>query len=154
MKKTSRAGSAVMVDISEKEIARRVAVASGTVKVSPRTMRMIKDNRVPKGDVLVVARIAGIQAAKRTSQLIPLCHPLQLTSVTVDARVAGARRIEVVSEVVNVGRTGPDMEALVSVSTACLTIYDMIKSLDREATVERIYLRSKSGGRSGTYTRR
>lgn len=145
-------GNARMVDVGDKAVTRRRAVARGEVLMSPATARAIVDGTLPKGDVLAVARIAGIQAAKRTSDLIPLCHPLMLSAVSVDLTVdAAAVRIEAVVE--TTGQTGVEMEALTACSVAALTLYDMCKSADKDMVIGNIALWHKSGGRSGEYTR-
>ena len=147
-------GQARMVDVGGKEATRRRAVASGTVTMSSEALAAIRDGQVPKGDVMASARLAGIQAAKRTAELIPLCHPLRLTHVEVAITVDEAgRRVRIESQVEAVERTGVEMEALVAVSVAALTIYDMAKSLDRAMVIGDITLDEKSGGRSGTYRR-
>ncbi len=145
-------GNARMVDVGDKAVTRRRAVARGEVLMSPATARAIVDGALPKGDVLAVARIAGIQAAKRTSDLIPLCHPLMLSAVSVDLTVdVAAVRIEAVVE--TTGQTGVEMEALTACSVAALTLYDMCKSADKDMVIGNIALWHKSGGRSGEYTR-
>jgi cyclic pyranopterin phosphate synthase len=147
------AGASRMVDTSAKPETQRVARASGLVRMARETAALIRDRGVAKGDVLEVARLAGIMAAKRTGELIPLCHPLPLTSVEVHFAWEGDEvlRVEAVARVV--GRTGVEMEALTAVSVAALTVYDMCKAVDRGMTVERIRLEEKSGGKSGTYRR-
>jgi cyclic pyranopterin monophosphate synthase len=145
-------GKAHMVDVGDKAVTRRRAVARGEVLMSPATARAITDGALPKGDVLAVARIAGIQAAKRTSDLIPLCHPLMLSAVSVELTVVDAAvRIEAVVE--TTGQTGVEMEALTACSVAALTLYDMCKSADKDMVIGNIALWHKSGGRSGEYTR-
>lgn len=141
-----------MVDVSAKPETERVAVADGHVRVSAAARRAIRDRAITKGDPLQVARIAGIQAAKRTSEWIPLCHPLPLTRVEVDLepRRDGYR---IVARVATVGRTGVEMEALVAVSAAALALYDMLKAVDRAIVIGPIQLREKRGGRSGDYRR-
>jgi len=143
-----------MVDISEKADATRDATARGTIHLRPETLRMILDKSIPKGDVLAVARVAGIMAAKGVDRLIPLCHPLLITSAEVTFRPDADRgTIEIESRVKVHGKTGAEMEALTAVSVAALTIYDMCKARDKEMTIENIRLVSKRGGRSGTYRR-
>jgi cyclic pyranopterin phosphate synthase len=145
-------GRAAMVDVSEKSETERIAVARGRVRMRPETLALIGAGDVPKGDVLATARIAGIMAAKRTHELIPLCHPLPLSSVKVDLACEPAGScvaIEATCRVV--GRTGVEMEALTAVSVAALTVYDMCKAVDRGMTIEGVELVHKSGGRSGTY---
>src|SRR5579864_7819869 len=147
-------GASRVVDTSAKPETLREARASALVRVAPATLVLIRDRSLSKkGDVLEVARLAGIMAAKRTGDLIPLCHPLPLTGVTLDFAFAGddLLRIEATARVV--GRTGVEMEALTAVSVAALTVYDMCKAVDRTMTIERIRLEEKSGGRSGTFRR-
>jgi cyclic pyranopterin phosphate synthase len=145
-------GRARMVDVGDKPVTRRRAVARATVHTTAEVARSIADGSAKKGDVLAVARVAGIQAAKRTSELIPLCHPLALTKVTVDLTV-GATTIAVEATVETTGQTGVEMEALTAASVAALTVYDMCKSADRAMTITDIALWEKSGGKSGDYTR-
>lgn len=145
-------GNAVMVDVSEKDETERVAIAKGLVRMQPETLAKIQEGRVKKGDVLGVARLAGIQGAKRTSDLIPLCHPLPLTSVELDLVCDPERSAVKISACCKVkSRTGVEMEALTAVSVAALTIYDMCKALDRAMQITDIRLTHKSGGKSGTY---
>ncbi len=145
-------GQARMVDVSEKDVTVRTARAAGRVMVSPETLALITEGRVPKGDVFSVARTAAIMAAKRTSELIPLCHPLILDQVTVDFSCdEAARAIDIEAAVKLSGRTGAEMEALTAVSVAALTIYDMCKAADRGIRIGNIRLIHKSGGKSGTY---
>lgn len=143
-------GNARMVDVGAKESSQRVAVASGKISLSPKTAELIRSGGHKKGDVLAIARIAGIQAAKSCSQLIPLCHPLMLTSVSVDIEV-GLDAVSVSACCKVLGQTGVEMEALTAVSVACLTIYDMCKAVDKEMLIGEIRLLEKSGGRSGHY---
>jgi cyclic pyranopterin phosphate synthase len=140
-----------MVDVGAKQETERLARAAGLVHMQPATLALIRDRKLAKGDVLEVARLAGIMAAKKTADLIPLCHPLPLTSVTVDFtfREPDAVEIEAVAKVF--GRTGVEMEALAAVSVAALTIYDMCKSADRGMTIDQIRLVEKRGGKSGHY---
>ena len=145
-------GRAWMVDVGDKDETRRRAVARAKVTMSPETVAALSEGVVPKGDVLAVARLAGIQAAKRTSELVPLCHPVSLTSVTVDLSLGGAS-VEVEASAETVGRTGVEMEALTACAIAALTVYDMCKSLDRSITIEDLALWEKSGGRSGHWRR-
>jgi cyclic pyranopterin phosphate synthase len=148
------AGSARMVDVSAKPATAREAVASGVVHMAPATVAAIVERTVAKGDVLAVARIAGIQGAKRTSDLIPLCHPLAITSVAVElAPTVDAGRVEIVARVKTTGPTGVEMEALTAVSVAALTLYDMVKAIDRAVVIDEIRLEEKSGGRSGHWRR-
>jgi len=146
-------GEANMVDVSGKSDTRRVAVATGLVRMSPATLREIIEGGLPKGDVLAVARIAGIQGAKRCSDLIPLCHPLPLDKVTVGFEATGPDCLEIRAECRVTGRTGVEMEALTAVSVAALTIYDMCKAIDKGMVIEAIRLERKEGGKSGTWTR-
>jgi cyclic pyranopterin phosphate synthase len=147
-------GNARMVDVSEKPISDRRAVACAVVKLSAETARRVAAGDAPKGDVLTVARIAGIQAAKRTSELIPLCHPLPLAHVDVSASVDPERgEIELICEARTTGRTGVEMEALTGVSVAALTVYDMVKAIERGAEITQVRLLAKSGGRSGSWAR-
>jgi len=141
-----------MVDVGAKEKTERVAVASGRVRMSPEALSAIGQNRVEKGDVVAAARLAGIMAAKKTAELLPLCHPLGLSGVEVEVRV-GRSAIEVMATVKTVERTGVEMEALMAVSAAALTVYDMLKSIDRAMVIEAVQLELKSGGRSGLYVR-
>ena len=145
-------GRARMVDVSSKEPTHRRAVARGRVTMQPEVARALRAGEVGKGDVLAVARVAGIQAAKRTSELIPLCHGLAVSSVAVDFEV-GDDWVVIESQVETVDRTGVEMEALTACAVAALTIYDMCKSMDRSMTIGEIALWEKSGGRSGTYRR-
>jgi len=147
-------GNVRMVDVTEKEPTERKAVAQGVISMNPSTFRMIKNRKVKKGNVLETARIAGIMAAKKTSDLIPMCHPLNLTHIAVDfypEESSGSIRIE--SSVKVLSRTGVEMEALTAVSVAALTIYDMCKSYDREMTISDIFLIEKEGGKSGKFIR-
>ncbi|MFO0930379.1 MAG: cyclic pyranopterin monophosphate synthase MoaC [Gemmataceae bacterium] len=145
-------GAARMVDTSPKAETLRQARASALVKMAPATLALIRQGTMSKGDVLGVARLAGIMAAKRTGELIPLCHPLPITSATVDFTYVGDDTLRIDATVRIVARTGVEMEALTAVSVAALTVYDMCKAVDRVMTVERIRLEEKSGGRSGTFT--
>lgn len=149
-----RQGRLRMVDVSDKDVTLREARASGTVVLLPETMRRIAEHSITKGNVLEAARLAGIMAAKRTWELIPLCHPIQLTSVEVNFEVGkGGDRIHITSAVKTADRTGVEMEALVAVTHAALTIYDMCKAIDRGMRIEDVELTYKSGGKSGTYVR-
>jgi cyclic pyranopterin phosphate synthase len=141
-----------MVDVGDKAVTRRRAVARATVHTTAEVARSIADGSSKKGDVLAVARVAGIQAAKRTSELIPLCHPLALTKVAVELTV-GTTSIAVEATVETTGQTGVEMEALTAASVAALTVYDMCKSADRSMTITDVALWEKSGGKSGDYTR-
>lgn len=145
-------GRAVMVDVSEKETTLREAVACGSVFMKPETFRLIADKKIAKGDVLGVARIAGIMGAKRTPDLIPMCHPLTITSVTLDfSSIEAESRIDIEARVKIAGKTGVEMEALTAVSVAALTIYDMCKAVDRSMVISNIHLMEKSGGKSGHF---
>jgi cyclic pyranopterin phosphate synthase len=146
-------GGSRMVDTSDKPETLRQARASGLVRMAPATASLIRDRGVAKGDVLEVARLAGIMAAKRTGQLIPLCHPLPLTSVALHLAFESDAVLRIEATVRVFGRTGVEMEALTAVSVAALTVYDMCKAVDRGMTIERIRLEEKSGGRSGTFHR-
>jgi len=148
------AGEAHMVDVGDKGETHRVAVAAGHVRMEPATLDAILAGNAKKGDVLGTARIAGIMAAKKTSDLIPLCHPLLLTKITVDIEPdAALPGLRVFAEVRLKGQTGVEMEALTAVSVACLTIYDMAKALDKAMTIGDVRLVSKSGGKSGDFRR-
>jgi cyclic pyranopterin phosphate synthase len=143
-----------MVDVGDKPPTERHAVAQAVVSVSPATAQTVLAGDAPKGDVIGVARIAGIQAAKRTSELIPLCHPLALSFVGVEADVdAGAGRIVITAEARTTGPTGVEMEALTAASVAALTVYDMVKGIERGAEIASVALLEKSGGRSGEWRR-
>src|SRR6266404_2362014 len=144
-------GASRMVDTSDKPETLREARASGKVRMAPATLALIRDKKLAKGDVLEVARLAGIMAAKRTGDLIPLCHPLPITSATVDFAYEGDDLLRIEATVRIFGRTGVEMEALTAVSVAALTVYDMCKAVDRVMSVERIRLEEKSGGKSGTF---
>jgi cyclic pyranopterin phosphate synthase len=146
-------GASRMVDTSAKPETLREARASAIVRLEPATVTLIRDRALAKGDVLEVARLAGIMAAKRTGELIPLCHPLPITAVTIDFAFPSADAVRIEATVRVFGRTGVEMEALTAVSVASLTIYDMCKSVDRAMTIEQIRLEAKSGGRSGTFQR-
>ena len=146
-------GASRMVDVSGKESSLRTARASGLVRLKPSTLTMILDRKVGKGDVFEVARLAGIMGAKRTGELIPLCHPLGLDALEVHFETLDDCTIRVEAIARLEGRTGVEMEALVAVTTSCLTIYDMCKAADREMVIDSIRLEEKSGGRSGHYLR-
>lgn len=149
-----REGNARMVDVSEKPPTEREAIARGSVNMRPETIRLIRERAIKKGDVITVAKIAGIMAAKRTADLIPMCHPLNITSVNVDITVDDeGNRVDIESKVRTVGQTGVEMEALTAVSVAALTIYDMCKAVDKEMTISDIMLVEKKGGRSGHFKR-
>lgn len=142
-----------MIDVSSKSQAFRKAVARGEVRLKGETIRMIRDGLLPKGDVLATARVAGILAAKETPRLIPLCHPLSLSNVTVELSLK-KDRVEIEATVAALERTGVEMEALTAVSISALTVYDMCKGVDRSGMISRLRLVFKSGGRSGTFRRR
>ena len=145
-------GRAVMVDVSDKDVTERTATARGTVSMAPETVRRIAAGGVAKGDVLTVARLAGIMAAKRTAELIPLCHPLALTAIDVDLRCDEERGVVDIEATCRLaGRTGVEMEALTAVSVAALTVYDMCKAVDRGMRIGDMRLVHKAGGRSGTF---
>jgi cyclic pyranopterin monophosphate synthase len=144
-------GEARMVDVSAKETTERVATAEGRVTMSRSTLDLVLKGDAKKGDVLGAARIAGIMAAKRTHDLIPLCHPLPITKVEIQIEPAGKRGLIVRATVKVKGQTGVEMEALTAVSVACLTIYDMVKAVERGMTIEGIHLVEKRGGKSGHY---
>lgn len=146
-------GRAHMVDISEKDISVRVAIASSMVTMDPSTLKAIKQGKIGKGDVLAVAQIAGIQGAKATSQWIPLCHPLPLTGVNIVFTDNGLDELYIEASVKTEGKTGVEMEALTAVSAAALTVYDMCKALQKDMVIGPTLLRSKMGGKSGDYTR-
>ncbi len=148
-----RSGNAVMVDVSAKPSSVRLAVARGSVFMHPETLALIEDRRVKKGDVLAVAQLAGITAAKRTPDMIPLCHPVSLSSVAVDlACDKKESAVHITATCKLTGKTGVEMEALTAVSAAALTVYDMCKSADRSMRLTNIRLTKKSGGKSGTFT--
>jgi cyclic pyranopterin phosphate synthase len=144
-------GRAAMVDVSGKAETERVAVARGRIVMAPETLRRIRAGQMGKGDVLGVARLAGIMAAKRTSDLIPLCHPLMISKVTVELTPAEPDAVEIEALVKLTGRTGVEMEALTAVTVAALTVYDMCKAADRGMRIEAVRLAHKSGGKSGIY---
>jgi cyclic pyranopterin phosphate synthase len=146
------AGNAVMVDVSAKAVSERTATAAGRVLMRAETLALILDRKVAKGDVLTIAQLAGIMAAKRTAELIPLCHPLPLSAVKVELRPTRAPpAIEIEATCRLAGRTGVEMEALTAVSVAALTVYDMVKAVDRGVCITDIHLRHKAGGKSGTF---
>lgn len=145
-------GEARMVDVTAKDVTVRQATATGRVLIAPRVITLIRDGEMPKGDVLAVARIAGIQAAKRTPDLVPLCHPIAIHGVDVDL-VVHEEWIDITATVRTADRTGVEMEALTSVAVAGLALIDMVKGLDRTAAIEQIELREKLGGRSGHWVR-
>jgi cyclic pyranopterin phosphate synthase len=148
-------GRAKMVDVSDKDTTSRTAVARGTIHMRAETLALILDDKIEKGDVFSVARVAGIMAAKKTSELIPMCHPLNITLVEIDLTPAqNPARVEIEASVRVSGKTGVEMEAMTAVSTAGLTIYDMCKAVDREMSIGEIRLVKKSGGKSGTFIRK
>ena len=146
-------GNAIMVDVSEKEVTHRTATACGKIIVGQEILESIKENTNKKGDVLAVARVAGIMAGKRTSELIPLCHLLMLTKCTVDFTIDEEEKyIEAICTVKTDGKTGVEMEALTGVQIALLTIYDMCKAIDKKMVITDVHLLAKSGGKSGEFT--
>ena len=150
----NKKGQSRMVDVTQKEETIRIAIATGKVLAKLETLQLIADRNFSKGDVLEIARIAGIMATKRTADLIPLCHPIPVTGVEVNLSINHANQsIDIEAEVQTIGRTGVEMEALTAVSIAALTIYDMCKSVDREMEISAVYLTKKTGGKSGTFTR-
>ena len=142
-----------MVDVGRKPESFRVGIASGRVSMKPETLNLIRDRKIQKGDVLELARIAGIMATKRTSDLIPLCHPIRIDSVDIDFEFVDEHTIQIRSRVSALDRTGVEMEALTAVSAAALTVYDMCKSVDRGMTIRDLRLDEKSGGKSGHFKR-
>ena len=147
-----QSGAARMVDVGHKSDTERVAVAGGEVVMQPKTLGLIRDGAIKKGDVLTIARIAGIMAAKRTSEIIPLCHPIALTHLDVELTIDEAgNRIVIQATARTVGKTGVEMEALTAVSAAALTIYDMAKAVDRGMRIQNVRLLEKHGGKSGDY---
>ena len=150
----NESGRARMVDVTDKSDTKRVATAFGKICMQPETLSMIEERRVAKGDVLAVAQMAAILAAKRTWEIIPMCHPLLLTGVDLSFCIKREESsVEINATVTTTGKTGVEMEALTAVSAAALTIYDMCKSVDRGMTIETIQLQTKSGGKSGVYER-
>jgi len=145
-------GAARMVDVSAKDVTARTATASGRVLVAPRVVKLLRGEGVPKGDALGVARVAGIMAAKRTPDLVPLCHPLAISSVTVDLDVTDTS-VDITATVRTSDRTGVEMEALTAVSVAALTVVDMVKAVDKGAVITDVRVEAKSGGKSGDWTR-
>lgn len=149
-----RQGRARMVDVSKKPVTQREAVARCSVVMKRETLQLILDNQMPKGDVFAVARIAGIMAAKKTSELIPMCHPLNISSVAIEFKTdAGMDRMDVQATVKVSGRTGVEMEALTAAAIAALTVYDMCKSVDKEMVITEVMLIGKKGGKSGVFRR-
>lgn len=148
-------GKAMMVDVTEKAATQRIAVATGSVVMKPATLRIVRQGSAEKGDVLGVARVAGIMAAKKTANLIPMCHPLAITSVTIDFRLNTRKSCVGITATVKVaGQTGVEMEAMTAVSVAALTIYDMCKAVDKEMVMTEIMLVEKQGGKSGIFKRK
>ncbi|MBB5690263.1 cyclic pyranopterin monophosphate synthase MoaC [Roseomonas alkaliterrae] len=145
------AGRAAMVDVSAKAETARSATARGRIVMQPATLALIREGRAGKGDVLGVARIAGIMAAKRTAELIPLCHPLMISKVAVELEPEGEDAVAIEATVTLTGRTGVDMEALTAVTVAALTVYDMVKAVDRSMRIEDVRLVHKAGGKSGEF---
>jgi cyclic pyranopterin phosphate synthase len=146
-------GRARMVDVSAKVVTQREAVARGAIRMRPQTLRLIRSGKIAKGEVLAVARIAGIMAAKRTAELIPLCHPLPIEVAGIDFTARGQGALEIEARVKVSGKTGVEMEALIAVSAAALAVYDMCKAVDREMVISDIRLMEKRGGRSGEFRR-
>src|ERR687897_545795 len=147
-------GRAKMVDVSDKEITTRIAVARGTIHMRPETLALILEEKIAKGNVFSVARVAGIMAAKKTAELIPMCHPLSITSVEINLHPQeNPARVEIEAAVRVDGKTGVEMEAMTAVCVAGLTIYDMCKAVDREMSISEIRLVEKSGGKSGAFIR-
>jgi cyclic pyranopterin monophosphate synthase len=148
-------GRARMVDVSEKEVTSRIAVARGTIHMRPETLALILEDKIEKGDVFSVARVAGIMAAKKTSELIPMCHPLNINSVKIDLMPReNPARVDIEASVRVSGKTGVEMEAMTAVAVAGLTVYDMCKAVDREMSIGEIRLVEKSGGKSGSFLRK
>jgi len=148
-------GRPKMVDVSSKPLTKRIAIARGSVSMKKETFELIKKGKVAKGDVLNVAKVAGIMAAKKTPEIIPLCHPLNITSVDIDFKLdRKKRRIDIESRVKITGQTGVEMEALTAIAAAALTIYDMCKAVDKEMIISDIMLIEKRGGKSGKFIRR
>ncbi|ONI38693.1 molybdenum cofactor biosynthesis protein C [Candidatus Epulonipiscium fishelsonii] len=146
------AGNAIMVDVSDKDVTTRIAVACGSIKVNNEVIQSIKNKTAKKGDVLGVARVAGIMGVKQTSNLIPMCHPLLISKTSIDFEIDEEQNIIMVECSVKIeGKTGVEMEALNGVTTALLTIYDMCKAVDKEMIIQNIFLKEKMGGRSGYY---
>ena len=150
----TKSGEAKMVDISRKGITIREAVAKGTVIMKPATLQQVKNASLKKGDVLAVARVAGIMAAKKVPDIIPLCHTIPIDSITVDFDLSAKDSIGITATARSTGKTGVEMEALTAVTVAALTIYDMCKAVEKGIVISDIYLESKTGGKSGTYRRK
>ena len=149
----NKKGEARMVDVSQKDDTLREAVVTGGIRMQPATLQKIKQNQIKKGDVLSVARVAGIMAAKKTPELIPMCHPIMIDNISIDFDFEGDDFIKITAMAKSSGKTGVEMEALVAASVAALTIYDMCKAVDRGMVIEQVCLESKKGGKSGTYKR-
>jgi cyclic pyranopterin phosphate synthase len=148
------AGRARMVQVAGKDVTAREAVATAVLRMTPETAAVLAEGRLPKGDAFAVARVAGIMAAKRTPELIPLCHPIGLTSVSIDVDVdRGAGTATITATTTTTDRTGVEMEAMTAASVAALTLYDMVKGIERGAVVEQVRVESKRGGKSGEWTR-
>lgn len=148
-------GNLHMVDITQKQDTERIAVAHAVVKMNKQTLQAIESGDVKKGNVLATAKVAGIMAAKKTSELIPLCHNINLTNVELDFRINHEENcVQIISTIKCIGKTGAEMEALTAVSVAALTIYDMCKAMDKEMIIEQVYLVEKSGGKSGAWKRK
>ena len=148
-------GRAKMIDVTEKPLTQRIAVAKGLVHMKRKTLDLLIDKKIPKGDVIAISKTAGIMAAKKTSELIPLCHPLNITSIDIDFDINKKKsKIDITAKVKVAGQTGVEMEALTAVSVASLTIYDMCKSVDKTITISDIMLIEKSGGKSGSFRRK
>ncbi|MEA4811957.1 MAG: cyclic pyranopterin monophosphate synthase MoaC [Anaerolineaceae bacterium] len=148
---TNQQGKAQMVDISAKSTTERIAIAEGCLSMAPATLKKIKENTLKKGDVLAVARLAGILAAKKTDELIPLCHTLPLSDITVDFEEVDERTLKIKTSAKTNYQTGVEMEALTAVSVAALTIYDMVKAVDKAVLIKEIHLVHKEGGKSGSF---
>jgi cyclic pyranopterin phosphate synthase len=146
-------GAARMVDVGDKSVTRRVAVAEGSVLMQPETAELIQKNALKKGDVISTARLAGVMAAKKTSDLIPLCHPLMITGVDISFELTAPDTLRIEASVKVVGKTGVEMEALTAVSVAALTVYDMAKAVDKEMVITGVKLLEKHGGKSGSFLR-
>jgi cyclic pyranopterin phosphate synthase len=150
----NEAGEAHMVNVADKDVTHRRAIAEAFVHAAPETIAMIAEGSAKKGDVFATARIAGITAAKRTSDIIPLCHPIGLTAVSVDLEIVDDKTVRITATAENDGKTGVEMEALTAASVAALTVYDMCKAVDRGMRIDGIGLLLKEGGKSGTWTRK
>ncbi|MCL4161002.1 UNVERIFIED_CONTAM: hypothetical protein GTU68_045098 [Idotea baltica] len=142
-----------MVDVSDKAVTSRLAIATGRVQMSAKTLQIAKSRDTKKGDPIAIAELAGIMASKKTADIIPLCHPLPLTNVKVSISAASTTEFEVTASAKTTGQTGVEMEALTAVSAACLTLYDMLKAVDKDMVISEICLRQKTGGKSGAYKR-